>query len=128
MSNYSNFRLKITSPLVRFEEERGGALSGKLKWLEEEGRLHTGCIQAEESLSGIRKEIEAARPRYELLARIEQAQDIRDVYMEQRNARKQIDAGRSRLGEIGGCHPAECGFTDFRERVVGSRSERTGGI
>lgn len=46
------------------------------------------------------KEIEAARPRYELLARIEQAQDIRDVYMEQRNARKQIDAGRSRLGEI----------------------------
>ena len=27
-----------------------------------------------------------------------------------------------------GCHPAECGFTDFRERAVGSRSERTGGI
>ena len=52
------------------------------------------------SLSGIRKEIEVARPRYELLARIEQAQDIRDVYMEQRNARQQIAAGRSRLSEI----------------------------
>ena len=89
--------LQVRLSVSKKKEE---ALSGKLKWLEEEGRLHTGCIQAEESLSGIRKEIEAARPRYELLARIEQAQDIRDVYMEQRNARKQIDAGRSRLGEI----------------------------
>lgn len=75
-------------------------LSGKLKWLEEEGRLNTGCIQAEETLSVVRKEIEAARPRYELLFRIEQAQDIRDVYMEQRNARQQTTAGRSRLNEI----------------------------
>lgn len=89
--------LQVRLSVSKKKEE---ALSGKLKWLEEEGRLHTGCIQAEESLSGIRKEIEVARPRYELLARIEQAQDIRDVYMEQRNARKQIDAGRSRLGEI----------------------------
>lgn len=89
--------LQVRLSVSKKKEE---ALSGKLKWLEEEGRLNTGCIQAEESLSGIRKEIEAARPRYELLARIEQAQDIRDVYMEQRNARKQIDAGRSRLGEI----------------------------
>lgn len=75
-------------------------LSGKLKWLEEEGRLNASCIQAAESLSGIRKEIETARPRYELLARIEQAQDIRDVYMEQRNAQQQIVAGRSRLNDI----------------------------
>lgn len=75
-------------------------LSGKLKWLEEEERLTTSCLQAEESLSVIRKEIEAAHPRYELLARIERAQDIRDVYMEQRNARQQITAGRSRLNEI----------------------------
>lgn len=71
-----------------------------MKWLEEEGRLNTGCIQAEETLSVVRKEIEAARPRYELLFRIEQAQDIRDVYMEQRNARQQTTAGRSRLNEI----------------------------
>lgn len=71
-----------------------------MKWLEEEGRLNTGCIQAEETLSVVRKEIEAARPRYELLSRIEQAQDIRDVYMEQRNARQQTTAGRSRLNEI----------------------------
>ena len=84
--------LQVRLSVSKKKEE---ALSGKLKWLEEEGRLNTGCIQAEESLSGIRKEIEVARPRYELLARIEQAQDIRDVYMEQRNARKQIDAGRS---------------------------------
>lgn len=89
--------LQVRLSVSKKKEE---ALSGKLKWLEEEGRMNTGCIQAEESLSGIRKEIEVARPRYELLARIEQAQDIRDVYMEQRNARKQIDAGRSRLGEI----------------------------
>ena len=69
--------LQVRLSVSKKKEE---ALSGKLKWLEEEGRLNTGCIQAEESLSGIRKEIEAARPRYELLARIEQAQDIRDVY------------------------------------------------
>ena len=89
--------LQVRLSVSKKKEE---ALSGKLKWLEEEGRLNTGCIQAEETLSVVRKEIEAARPRYELLFRIEQAQDIRDVYMEQRNARKQIDAGRSRLGEI----------------------------
>ena len=83
--------LQVRLSVSKKKEE---ALSGKLKWLEEEGRLNTGCIQAEESLSGIRKEIEAARPRYELLARIEQAQDIRDVYMEQRNAR-QADRCRS---------------------------------
>ena len=89
--------LQVRLSVSKKKEE---ALSGKLKWLEEEGRLNTGCIQSEESLSGIRKEIEVARPRYELLARIEQAQDIRDVYMEQRNARQQIAAGRSRLSEI----------------------------
>ena len=117
--------LQVRLSVSKKKEE---ALSGKLKWLEEEERLHTGCIQAEESLSSIRKEIEAARPRYELLARIEQAQDIRDVYMEQRNAR-QADRCRSfPVRRNRGCHPAECGFTDFRERAVGSRSERTGGI
>lgn len=88
---------KFACPFRRKKEE---TLSGKLKWLEEEGRLNTGCIQAEETLSVVRKEIEAARPRYELLFRIEQAQDIRDVYMEQRNARQQTTAGRSRLNEI----------------------------
>ena len=75
-------------------------LSGKLKWLEEEEHLHAGCIQAEESLAAVRKEMETARPRYELLTRIEQAQDIRDAYMEQRNARQQIAADRSRRDEI----------------------------
>ena len=89
--------LQVRLSVSKKKEE---TLSGKLKWLEEEGRLNTGCIQAEESLFGIRKEIEAARPRYELLFRIEQAQDIRDVYMEQRNARQQTTAGRSRLNEI----------------------------
>lgn len=89
--------LQVRLSILKKKEE---TLSGKLKWLEEEGRLNAGCIQAEESLSVIRKEIEAARPRYELLARIEQAQDIRDVYMEQRNARQQILVGRSRLNEI----------------------------
>lgn len=89
--------LQVRLSILKKKEE---ALSGKLKWLEEEGRLNTGCIQAEETLSVVRKEIEAARPRYELLSRIEQAQDIRDVYMEQRNARQQTTAGRSRLNEI----------------------------
>ena len=89
--------LQVRLSVSKKKEE---TLSGKLKWLEEEGRLNTGCIQAEETLSVVRKEIEAARPRYELLFRIEQAQDIRDVYMEQRNARQQTTAGRSRLNEI----------------------------
>ena len=89
--------LQVRLSVSKKKEE---TLSGKLKWLEEEGRLNTGCIQAEETLSVVRKEIEAARPRYELLSRIEQAQDIRDVYMEQRNARQQTTAGRSRLNEI----------------------------
>ena len=89
--------LQVRLSVSKKKEEN---LSGKLKWLEEEGRLNIGCIQAEETLSVVRKEIEAARPRYELLARIEQAQDIRDVYMEQRNARQQTTAGRSRLNEI----------------------------
>jgi exonuclease SbcC len=75
-------------------------LSAKLKWMEEETRLNAGCTQAEESLAGIRKEIEDARPRYELLARIEQAQDIRDVFMEQRNAQRQRTENRSRLNEL----------------------------
>ena len=89
--------LQVRLSVSKKKEEN---LSGKLKWLEEEGRLNIGCIQAEETLSVVRKEIEAARPRYELLFRIEQAQDIRDVYMEQRNARQQTTAGRSRLNEI----------------------------
>ena len=89
--------LQVRLSVSKKKEE---TLSGKLKWLEVEGRLNTGCIQAEETLSVVRKEIEAARPRYELLFRIEQAQDIRDVYMEQRNARQQTTAGRSRLNEI----------------------------
>ena len=89
--------LQVRLSVSKKKEE---TLSGKLKWLEEEERLNTGCIQAEETLSVVRKEIEAARPRYELLSRIEQAQDIRDVYMEQRNARQQTTAGRSRLNEI----------------------------
>ena len=89
--------LQVRLSVSKKKEE---TLSGKLKWLEEEERLNTGCIQAEETLSVVRKEIEVARPRYELLSRIEQAQDIRDVYMEQRNARQQTTAGRSRLNEI----------------------------
>lgn len=89
--------LQVRLSVSKKKEE---TLSGKLKWLEEEERLNTGCIQAEETLSVVRKEIEAARPRYELLFRIEQAQDIRDVYMEQRNARQQTTTGRSRLNEI----------------------------
>ena len=89
--------LQVRLSVLKKKEE---TLSGKLKWLEEEGRLNASCIQAEESLSGIRTEMETARPRYELLARIERAQDIRDVYMEQRNARQQITAGRSRLNDI----------------------------
>ena len=53
---------------------------------------NTGCIQAEESLSGIRKEIEVARPRYELLARIEQAQDILSIgYICRRSAGGKYD-------------------------------------
>ncbi len=56
--------LQVRLSVSKKKEEN---LSGKLKWLEEEGRLNIGCIQAEETLSAVRKEIEAARPRYELL-------------------------------------------------------------
>lgn len=71
-----------------YKQEEG--LTAQLKWLEEERQSWQACLQAEEAQVAIRKEIEEAKPRYELWARIERAQEVRDLFMEERNTRHQI--------------------------------------
>lgn len=75
------------------------SLTLKLKWIEEERQLSQTCVQAEEALIGIRREIEEAKPRNELLAQIEQAQEVRDVFIELRHAQHQAAENQKRLEE-----------------------------
>lgn len=82
---------------AKLKEEQ---VAARLKWLDEAVRLDAACHQAEVALASVRRETDEARPRHDLLARIERAQEIRDVFMERRGAKPRLVEVRSQVTGI----------------------------
>ena len=89
---------------MKSEEDK---LSACLKWVEEERSLTRNKEQAENELKEIRIEMEKSAARYALLARVEQAQEIRDVFMQAVATSGQLNANRKMLAETTATDAAE---------------------
>lgn len=72
-------------------------MGAALKWLEEEKVLRQNKNQAEKDWEKVCREKTEAAPRYAGLARLEQAQGVRDVYMRTRTALQQLAMNRQTL-------------------------------
>ena len=91
-------KLLLSGSLAALKSEED-KLSACLKWVEEERSLTRNKEQAENELKEIRIEMEKSAARYALLARVEQAQEIRDVFMQAVATSGQLNANRKMLAE-----------------------------
>jgi hypothetical protein len=72
-------------------------LNQKIGWIKQEQELVKEVSQAQTLLGEAKTAIEAAKPRYEYVARVDEVQEIRDVYNELQNSQKQCTAYRNSL-------------------------------
>lgn len=96
-------KIQSAQALAALQKEEE-TLAACLKWLEEERALTRNKEKAEKEWQDIRTEMEAAAPRYALLARIDRAQDIRDTFMRAQATQKQLSdseqAGKERQEQM----------------------------
>lgn len=71
-------------------QDRIGNIGDQIKWLSEETVIKNGIRQAEERVLAVQERIHAASSRYLALDQTEQAQEIRDVFNEWRQAGKAV--------------------------------------
>jgi len=72
-------------------------LNQKIGWIKQEQELVKEVSQAQTLLGEAKTAIEAAKPRYEYVSRVDEVQEIRDVYNELQNSQKQCTAYRNSL-------------------------------
>lgn len=84
---------------LAFLKEKEETLSVRLKWMEEERLLVRNTEKAAEDLKRVNAEMEASATRYTLLARVEQAQEIRDVFMQKAATAKRQEENKRVLAE-----------------------------
>lgn len=91
-------KLLLSGSLAASKREED-TFSACLKWMEEKRSLIRNKEKAENEWKGIQTEMEVSAARYALLARVEQAQEIRDVFMQSVATSVQLAANRKTLEE-----------------------------
>lgn len=89
-------QLSCSLAVLQKEED---TFSACLKWMEEERSLICNKEKAANELKRVRAEVESSAERYALLARVEQAQEIRDVFVQAVATSGQLTANKNTLAE-----------------------------
>ncbi|GHT01470.1 nuclease SbcCD subunit C [Bacteroidia bacterium] len=92
--NAEKFQLEKENVLLKKEADLGAT---KIKWIDDKAVLNAAITQAEKSLAEIQNALAEAKPRHEILARIESVQEIRDTFNECQQSKKQLEINRNNL-------------------------------
>jgi len=89
-------RKQITESSVLIKKS-STILDQKIKWITGDEELKRDVAMAETQLTEAKAAIEVAKPRYDYVARIDEVQEIRDVYNELQSTLKQWNENRTSL-------------------------------
>ncbi|WP_321437037.1 AAA family ATPase [uncultured Bacteroides sp.] len=89
-------RKQITDGSVSVKKD-SEELNLKIGWIKQEQELKREVALAETQLTEAKTAIDGAKPRYEYVARVDEVQEIRDVYNEQQTSLKQCTAYKNGL-------------------------------
>ena len=77
--------------IINRDEEK---YRNSIKWIDDYNQLIVAINEAKENIAALSNEIDQAAPRYDKLAVIDSAQAVRNIYIEQSMAKKQVQEGR----------------------------------